>query len=332
MTMDIKQCTACGLDKPVTAFTKRAGGTGRRGVCRSCLRKRKREIRLEEHESFAAVADEILADEPGQFTAGGEASLPASIAADETESAPEKPARKRKRRRKKRGKSAAKLAGAAAAPAEEDEQAAEEPVQTEREQEHESATAAASGSASDEAAGEQALPAKRKRKRGRRKRSKTAKIRSVKADMMAAEHEEEILPVRPPDRHISQIKGKFSYKTSLLNDRGKGMIRLRGRRETGKRWSTDIPTEMAVRMVEEGAAGIIHPGLIHKLYTKSDFRLLVLQRDDYICRYCGKFGDTIDHVMPKSKGGLSSPANCVCACAACNLKKADKLDFVFDEY
>ena len=88
---------------------------------------------------------------------------------------------------------------------------------------------------------------------------------------------------------------------------------------------------MAVRMVEEGAAGIIHPGLIHKLYTKSDFRLLVLQRDDYICRYCGNFGDTIDHVMPKSKGGLSTPANCVCACADCNLKKADSLDYVDDD-
>ncbi|NBC69827.1 HNH endonuclease [Paenibacillus sacheonensis] len=109
------------------------------------------------------------------------------------------------------------------------------------------------------------------------------------------------------------------------------MIRLRGKRETGKRWSTEIPTEMAVRMVEEGAAGIIHPGLIHKLYTKTDFRLLVLQRDDYVCRYCGEFGDTIDHVLPKSKGGLSTPANCVCACADCNLKKADSLDYVDDE-
>jgi 5-methylcytosine-specific restriction endonuclease McrA len=89
---------------------------------------------------------------------------------------------------------------------------------------------------------------------------------------------------------------------------------------------------MAVRMVNEGAAGIINPGLIHKLYSKSDFRLLVLQRDNYICRYCGRFGDTIDHVMPKSKGGLSSPDNCVCACADCNLKKADSLDFTYDDF
>ena len=117
-----------------------------------------------------------------------------------------------------------------------------------------------------------------------------------------------------------------------MNDRGKGWIRLRGYRDTGKHWSTDIPTEMAVRMVKEGETGIIGPGLIHKLYTKTDFRLLILQRDNYLCYYCGRYGDTIDHVLPKSKGGLSTPANCVCACADCNLKKADHLEFVYDDF
>lgn len=138
--------------------------------------------------------------------------------------------------------------------------------------------------------------------------------------------------VRPPEKLITPLKGPFSYKISILNDRGKGWIRLRGYRDSGRHWSTEIPTEMAVRMVKEGAAGIIGPGLIHKLYTKTDFRLLVLQRDNYVCHYCGKFGDTIDHVLPKSKGGLSTPANCVCACADCNLKKADSVEFIYDDF
>ncbi|WP_240546156.1 HNH endonuclease, partial [Paenibacillus artemisiicola] len=174
-----------------------------------------------------------------------------------------------------------------------------------------------------DAAAEQAPLRKRKRKRRRGKAAKRQAGRDAEAASGGGR--------RPPNRVIHPVKGNFSFKTSLLNDRGRGMIRLRGRRETGKRWSTEIPTEMAVRMVEEGAAGIIHPGLIHKLYTKADFRILVLQRDDYVCRYCGNYGDTIDHVLPKSKGGLSTPANCVCACAECNLKKADSLDYVDDE-
>ncbi|BBH21725.1 hypothetical protein Back11_30700 [Paenibacillus baekrokdamisoli] len=171
---------------------------------------------------------------------------------------------------------------------------------------------------------------KNKRKR-RRKRQKSSAAR-LKQGHVENPSAHTISVIRPPDKSIEPLKGPFTYKTSILNDRGKGMIRLRGHRETGKRWSTEIPTEMAVRMVEEGAAGIISPGLIHKLYTKTDFRLLVLQRDHYICHYCGRFGDTIDHVMPKSKGGLSTPANCVCACAECNLKKADSLDFVYDDF
>ncbi|MCQ6558790.1 HNH endonuclease [Paenibacillus mendelii] len=193
--------------------------------------------------------------------------------------------------------------------------AAELPVKTEGER----------GERSDhrnEAITDESVPRrKRKRKRRRKRRSLDSHVPG----------EEERPPVRPPYKRIVPIKGSFSYDTRLLNDRGTGLIRLRGRRETGKRWSTEIPTEMAVRMVNEGAAGIINPTLIHKLYTKTDFRLYILQRDDYVCKYCGRFGDTIDHVMPKSKGGLSTPDNCVCACAECNLKKADHLDFVFDD-
>lgn len=47
----------------------------------------------------------------------------------------------------------------------------------------------------------------------------------------------------------------------------------------------------------------------------------VLLRDDHTCQYCGRKGDTIDHVMPRSRGGLSTWENCVCACSMCNTRK-----------
>ncbi|WP_307344978.1 HNH endonuclease [Metabacillus malikii] len=51
---------------------------------------------------------------------------------------------------------------------------------------------------------------------------------------------------------------------------------------------------------------------------------MILVRDNYTCHYCGNYGDTVDHIIPKSKGGLTTPKNCICACNACNKEKADQ--------
>ena len=47
----------------------------------------------------------------------------------------------------------------------------------------------------------------------------------------------------------------------------------------------------------------------------------ILLRDDHTCQYCGRSGDTIDHVIPKSRGGNGTWENCVCACSVCNTRK-----------
>ena len=52
----------------------------------------------------------------------------------------------------------------------------------------------------------------------------------------------------------------------------------------------------------------------------------VLRRDQNTCQYCGsKKNLTIDHVVPRSKGGLHTWDNVVIACAPCNGKKGDQL-------
>lgn len=52
----------------------------------------------------------------------------------------------------------------------------------------------------------------------------------------------------------------------------------------------------------------------------------VLRRDRYTCQYCGRQGSelTVDHVLPKSRGGQSTWENLVAACRPCNLKKGDR--------
>lgn len=62
----------------------------------------------------------------------------------------------------------------------------------------------------------------------------------------------------------------------------------------------------------------------------------VLVRDNYTCVYCGvtlgevqkgkvmsKSDLTIDHIVPKSRGGRDTWTNTACACASCNHKKGD---------
>jgi 5-methylcytosine-specific restriction endonuclease McrA len=52
----------------------------------------------------------------------------------------------------------------------------------------------------------------------------------------------------------------------------------------------------------------------------------VFIRDNYTCQYCGRQGHdlTIDHVIPRSKGGLHSWDNLVSACKPCNHRKGGK--------
>ena len=53
----------------------------------------------------------------------------------------------------------------------------------------------------------------------------------------------------------------------------------------------------------------------------------ILKRDNHICQYCNSKGKfmTVDHVLPKDKGGRDLWENLVAACVPCNTKKGNKL-------
>ena len=42
------------------------------------------------------------------------------------------------------------------------------------------------------------------------------------------------------------------------------------------------------------------------------------------CHYCGTLATTVDHVIPKSRGGTDALSNLVPACARCNYSKRDR--------
>jgi len=55
-------------------------------------------------------------------------------------------------------------------------------------------------------------------------------------------------------------------------------------------------------------------------------RRAVFARDDWTCQYCGARANlTVDHVIPRSKGGTSAWENIVASCAPCNRRKGDRL-------
>jgi len=85
----------------------------------------------------------------------------------------------------------------------------------------------------------------------------------------------------------------------------------------------------------EVCKGIMLPSVIRlKEYRYIPARVQILSRknillrDRHVCQYCGKRFTaselTLDHIVPRSKGGRDSWDNLVACCQFCNRKKADK--------
>ena len=91
----------------------------------------------------------------------------------------------------------------------------------------------------------------------------------------------------------------------------------------------------------ENGAGVIHtpteaidvPSVIRLVYLvkrpqpeKRLNRIEVFRRDGYICQYCGQDGKglTLDHVVPRHRGGRHVWENVVSACKRCNRRKGGR--------
>ncbi len=63
-------------------------------------------------------------------------------------------------------------------------------------------------------------------------------------------------------------------------------------------------------------------------YDKTHYKVMrekVLIRDAYTCYYCGQEANTVDHIIPISKGGISVEDNMIAACVRCNSGKRDRI-------
>jgi 5-methylcytosine-specific restriction endonuclease McrA len=70
----------------------------------------------------------------------------------------------------------------------------------------------------------------------------------------------------------------------------------------------------------------------HKRYGSAYYqrvRKQVLDRDYHTCHYCGLEANTVDHLIPISKGGTDEATNMVAACTQCNSGKRDRMTPTF---
>ena len=79
-------------------------------------------------------------------------------------------------------------------------------------------------------------------------------------------------------------------------------------------------------LVVELPASVALREYVHIPY-KADNRVTrygVLRRDRHTCAYCGLRADTVDHVLPRCRGGGDNWFNLVAACQSCNGLKGDR--------
>lgn len=205
---------------------------------------------------------------------------------------------------------------------------------------------------------EEAAPAKKRRKRRRRSKKKKSIVAQVveaiveasptaEAPIEDAAEEAAAAPTKKRRKHRRlskkmaggaetatpavekiplpepQISSEALRQIGLKPTWG-GFIRMRGKTDNGRRWYQEIDPYLAYVLVKENAAVVVNRHTIRRLYSNKEFRRLILERDDYTCYFCKQYGDTIDHLLPRAKGGHTTPDNCVCACNLCNQSKADK--------
>ncbi|GJQ64121.1 MAG: HNH endonuclease [Melioribacteraceae bacterium] len=95
----------------------------------------------------------------------------------------------------------------------------------------------------------------------------------------------------------------------------------------------ELVVDLKEKKIHSSARNYPYPSIIRlKNYVRIPYKNIILsrknviKRDGYRCGYCGKRNAelTIDHILPKSRGGKDTWDNLVTCCIKCNNKKGNQ--------
>ena len=85
--------------------------------------------------------------------------------------------------------------------------------------------------------------------------------------------------------------------------------------------------EILQELVAEGEVRFLYMDFVKVPYRRAApvTRRAVFGRDGHRCQYCGSAAESIDHIVPRSRGGDHTWENVVACCRSCNIRKGDRL-------
>jgi len=123
--------------------------------------------------------------------------------------------------------------------------------------------------------------------------------------------------------HVLVLNQDFSALTVCSVRRAITLLHLR---------KADLVEAFPNRAIRSPSVSFPWPSIVRlRFYVRVPYRRIVisrkniLRRDGFRCQYCGQRDNlTVDHVLPKSRGGRHVWQNLVAACITCNNKKGNR--------
>jgi len=121
------------------------------------------------------------------------------------------------------------------------------------------------------------------------------------------------------------LNNNYEFLTFISEVRAMKLL-LANKAEIISAWNSPIPS---VNRKLENPSVLRLKYYIKKFFGPVSFtRTNLFRRDKYICQYClcqlSPTTATIDHIIPRIRGGKTNYSNTVCACFECNSYKADR--------